>query len=117
MRMNAQSPFVLHEEFKIAGACLRTRDAEINIRQPTATVSSSWGPSLTLLQTGGYFCDWGHITSLPARVAEALSAVCYSMRGIAVELDKRKVDTSRGGSWHPQLVKRIVQRLDSDQAG
>jgi hypothetical protein len=35
----------------------------------------------------------------------------YSMRGIANELTKRKVQTPRGGSWHPQLVKRIVQRL------
>jgi hypothetical protein len=35
------------------------------------------------------------------------------MRGIAVELDKRKVPTPRGGSWHPQVVKRIVQRLDT----
>ena len=37
----------------------------------------------------------------------------YSMRGIAGELEKRKVQTPRGGSWHPQLVKRIVQRLDA----
>jgi hypothetical protein len=35
----------------------------------------------------------------------------YSMRGIAIELEKRKVQTPRGGVWHPQLVKRIVQRL------
>ena len=35
----------------------------------------------------------------------------YSMHGIANELKKRKVQTPRGGSWHPQLVKRIVQRL------
>jgi Recombinase len=33
----------------------------------------------------------------------------YSMRGIATELDKRKVKTPRGGVWHPQLVKRIVE--------
>jgi hypothetical protein len=31
------------------------------------------------------------------------------MRGIAVELEKRKVQTPRD---HPQLVKRIVERLD-----
>ncbi len=36
----------------------------------------------------------------------------YSMRGIAGELNKRKVETPRGGAWHPQLVKRIVQRLE-----
>jgi DNA invertase Pin-like site-specific DNA recombinase len=35
----------------------------------------------------------------------------YTMRGIANELKKRKVQTPRGGSWHPQLVKRIVERL------
>jgi hypothetical protein len=35
------------------------------------------------------------------------------MRSIASELEKRKVQTPRGGAWHPQLVKRIVQRLHS----
>jgi hypothetical protein len=35
------------------------------------------------------------------------------MRGIAVELNKREVETPRGGAWHPQLVKRIVERLDA----
>ena len=37
----------------------------------------------------------------------------YTLRGIANELEKRKVQTPRGGSWHPQLVKRIMQRLDA----
>jgi hypothetical protein len=37
----------------------------------------------------------------------------YSMRGMADELTKRKVETPRGGAWHPQLVKRIVERLAS----
>jgi DNA invertase Pin-like site-specific DNA recombinase len=36
----------------------------------------------------------------------------YTMRGMAAELTKRKVPTPRGGSWHPQLVKRIVERLE-----
>ena len=40
----------------------------------------------------------------------------YSMRGIAVELDKRKVPTPRGGAWHPQLVARVVRRLAQRQA-
>jgi DNA invertase Pin-like site-specific DNA recombinase len=35
-----------------------------------------------------------------------------SMRGIAAELRKRKVETPRGGKWHPHLVARIVQRLE-----
>jgi hypothetical protein len=38
------------------------------------------------------------------------------MRGIAAELDKRKMATPRGGVWHPQLVKRIVERLLEQQA-
>jgi DNA invertase Pin-like site-specific DNA recombinase len=38
----------------------------------------------------------------------------YSMRGIANELEKRKVQTPRGGSWHPQLIKRIVERLEGE---
>jgi hypothetical protein len=36
----------------------------------------------------------------------------YTMRGMADELTKRKVETPRGGCWHPQLVKRVVQRLN-----
>jgi hypothetical protein len=54
-----------------------------------------------------------------ARAKQLAPLICemqkrgYSMRGIADELDKRKVPTPRGGSWHPQLVKRIVQRLAS----
>jgi DNA invertase Pin-like site-specific DNA recombinase len=48
-----------------------------------------------------------------APVIRELQRDGYSVRGIAVELDKRKVPTPRGGSWHPQLVKRIVQRLDT----
>ena len=35
----------------------------------------------------------------------------YSMRRMATELTKRKVKTARGGSWHPQTVKMIMQRL------
>lgn len=35
----------------------------------------------------------------------------YSMRRMATELTKRKVKTPRGGEWHPQTVKMIVQRL------
>jgi hypothetical protein len=47
-----------------------------------------------------------------APVIRELQQRHYSMRGIAVELEKRKVETPCGGSWHPQLVKRIVQRLE-----
>jgi hypothetical protein len=35
-----------------------------------------------------------------------------SMRAIAAELEKRKVPTPKGGTWHPELVTRIVRRLE-----
>jgi hypothetical protein len=42
-----------------------------------------------------------------------LSSVSYSatvIRCVAslLDLEKRKIETPRGGAWHPQLVKRIV---------
>jgi Recombinase len=47
-----------------------------------------------------------------APIIRTLQRDGYSMRGIANELTERKVQTPRGGSWHPQLVKRIVERLE-----
>jgi DNA invertase Pin-like site-specific DNA recombinase len=35
----------------------------------------------------------------------------YSMRRMATELTKRNVKTPRGGDWHPQTVKMVIQRL------
>src|SRR5690242_8263239 len=35
----------------------------------------------------------------------------YSMRRMATELTKRKVKAPRGGTWHPQTVKMVMQRL------
>jgi len=35
----------------------------------------------------------------------------YSMRRMATELTKQKVKTPRGGEWHPQTVKMVIQRL------
>jgi len=35
----------------------------------------------------------------------------YSIRRMATELTKRKVKTPRGGDWHPQTVKMVMQRL------
>jgi DNA invertase Pin-like site-specific DNA recombinase len=35
----------------------------------------------------------------------------YSMRRMANELTKLKVATPRGGAWHPQTVKMVMQRL------
>jgi DNA invertase Pin-like site-specific DNA recombinase len=34
-----------------------------------------------------------------------------SLRGIAAALTKRRVPTPRGGTWHPQLVARVLERL------
>ncbi len=36
-----------------------------------------------------------------------------SLRGIAAELMKRRVPTPRGRVWHPQLVARVLERLQS----
>ena len=35
-----------------------------------------------------------------------------SLRAIAAELTKRRVPTLRGGAWHPQLVARVLERLE-----
>ena len=35
-----------------------------------------------------------------------------SLRGIAAALTKRRVPTPRGGAWHPQLVARVLERLE-----
>jgi DNA invertase Pin-like site-specific DNA recombinase len=39
----------------------------------------------------------------------------YSMRRMATELTKMKVETPRGGVWHPQSVKMVLQRLPVDE--
>ena len=46
-----------------------------------------------------------------ASIIREMQQSSYSMRRMAIELTKRKVQTPRGGSWHPQLVRRIVERL------
>ena len=38
----------------------------------------------------------------------------YSMRRMASELNERAVQTARGGDWHPQTVKMVLQRLRLD---
>ncbi len=40
----------------------------------------------------------------------------FSMRRMATELTKRKVKTPRGGTWHPQTVKMVMQRLTATVA-
>jgi len=36
-----------------------------------------------------------------------------SMRAIAAELQKRKVPTPQGGTWHPETVNRVVRRIEA----
>ncbi len=36
-----------------------------------------------------------------------------TLRGMAAELSKRKVPTSRGGAWHPDTVSTMLKRLDA----
>jgi DNA invertase Pin-like site-specific DNA recombinase len=35
-----------------------------------------------------------------------------SLNEMAAELNRRNITTPLGGDWHPQTVKRVVQRLD-----
>jgi len=48
-----------------------------------------------------------------APVLRKLKQQGLSMRRIAAELIKRKVPTPHGGKWHPETVKRTLQRLDA----
>jgi len=63
-------------------------------------------------------CSLPSIRRKLARVQKELEPVIremqgkgYSMRRMATELTKRKVKTPRGGAWHPQTVKMVMQRL------
>jgi hypothetical protein len=48
-----------------------------------------------------------------APVIRELQERGFSMRAIAAELRKRKVPTPKGGTWHPELVTRIVRRIEA----
>jgi DNA invertase Pin-like site-specific DNA recombinase len=47
-----------------------------------------------------------------APVLRDLKQQGLSLRGMAAELTKRRVPTARGGAWHPQLVARVLERLE-----
>ena len=47
-----------------------------------------------------------------APVLRDLKQQGLSLRGMAAELTKRRVPTPRGGAWHPQLVARVLERLE-----
>jgi hypothetical protein len=51
-----------------------------------------------------------------APVIRELQERGLSMCAIAAELTKRKVETPRGGTWHPQLVTRVVRRFGREAA-
>jgi DNA invertase Pin-like site-specific DNA recombinase len=48
-----------------------------------------------------------------APVLRELQQQGLSMRDIAAELHQRQIPTPRGGMWHPQMVKRTLQRLEA----
>ena len=46
-----------------------------------------------------------------AGVVHPLRDNCASVRDIAVALNEAKVATARGGPWHPNTVRRLLDRL------
>ena len=44
-------------------------------------------------------------------VISEFQAKRFSLRRMATELNKRQVKTLRGGKWHPQSVKQVLQRI------
>jgi len=39
-----------------------------------------------------------------------------TLRGMADELNKRRIMTAHGGRWHPSAVSKLLERLASDMA-
>jgi DNA invertase Pin-like site-specific DNA recombinase len=48
-----------------------------------------------------------------APVIRELKQRGMSLRAMAAELTKRRVPTPHGGAWHPQLIARVLQRLET----
>jgi DNA invertase Pin-like site-specific DNA recombinase len=46
-----------------------------------------------------------------APIVRELQAMVLTLRGMAAELTKRKIATPRGGRWHAQTVKLVIERL------
>jgi hypothetical protein len=53
---------------------------------------------------------WFRIQIAEINLDQRINLVSLPRHFGAAELEKRKVETPRGGAWHPQLVSRIVQR-------
>jgi hypothetical protein len=47
------------------------------------------------------------------RTLRELQAKHMTLRGMAAELTRRKIATPRGGKWHPQTVRQVLDRLDA----
>jgi DNA invertase Pin-like site-specific DNA recombinase len=110
--MPEATPFMLH-----IYAAVAEQEARAISARTKAGLAIAKQRGVRLGKTGAEILAPKYQAEAKAR-AEELSPVIrqlqgqgYSMRGIAVELDRLKVETPRGGAWHPQLVKRVVQRL------
>jgi DNA invertase Pin-like site-specific DNA recombinase len=119
--MPEATPFMLHIYAAVAEQEARAISARTKAALAAAKAKgvTKDGRPLVLGRTGIEILAPKYRAEAKAR-AEQLAPVIrelqgngYSMRSIASELEKRKVPTPRGGSWHPQLVKRVVQRLDT----
>jgi DNA invertase Pin-like site-specific DNA recombinase len=111
--MPEATPFMLH-----IYAAVAEQEARAISARTKAALAAAKARGVQLGRTGAEILAPKFHAEAKAR-AERLAPIIrelqgdgYSMRGIAAELDKRKEQTPRGGAWHPQLVKRIVQRLE-----
>jgi DNA invertase Pin-like site-specific DNA recombinase len=110
--MPEATPFMLH-----IYAAVAEQEARAISARTKAGLAIAKARGVKLGKTGAEILAPKYRAEAKAR-AEQLAPVIrqlkqdgFSMRGIAAELDRRKVETPRGGAWHPQLVSRIVQRL------
>lgn len=80
---------------------------------PEDDISHAEGLGSKNMMTSGQ--ERARFGSAAAPVIREMQRRGCSIRGIAIELDKRKMPMPRGGSWPPQLAERIVERLDVNQ--
>lgn len=111
--MPEASPFALH-----IFAAVAEQEARAISARTKAALAIAKQRGVKLGKTGAEILAPKYRAEAKAR-AEQLAPVIrqlqqdgFSMRGIADELASRNVETPRGGKWHPQLVSRIVERLD-----
>ena len=107
--MPEATPFMLH-----IYAAVAEQEARAPSARTKAGLAIAKARGVKLGKTGAEILAPKYRADAKAR-AEQLAPVIrqlkqdgFSMRGIAAELDRRKVETPRGGPGHPQLVSRIV---------